>query len=29
MIRGGDIAKGTCLLQKGQPYIVVDREFVN
>ncbi len=29
MIRGGDIAKGTCLLQKGQPYIVVEREFVN
>jgi elongation factor P len=29
MIRGGDIAKGTCLLQKGQPFIVVEREFVN
>ncbi|HOM22767.1 elongation factor P [Treponema sp. J25] len=29
MIRGGDIAKGTCLLQKGVPYIVVEREFVN
>jgi elongation factor P len=29
MIRGGDIHKGTCLLQKGQPYIVVEREFVN
>lgn len=29
MIRGGDIAKGTCLLQKGQPYIVVEREFVS
>jgi len=29
MIRGGDIAKGTCLLQKGQPFIVVDREFVS
>ena len=27
MIRGGDIAKGTCLLQKGQPYLVVEREF--
>jgi len=27
MIRGGDIAKGSCLLQKGQPYLVVDREF--
>jgi elongation factor P len=29
MIRGTDIAKGTCLLQKGQPYLVVDREFHN
>ncbi|QQO10863.1 elongation factor P [Breznakiella homolactica] len=29
MIRGGDIAKGTCLLQKGQPYIVTEREFVS
>ena len=29
MIRGGDITKGTCLLQKGQPYLVVDREFHN
>jgi elongation factor P len=27
MIRGVDIVKGTCLLQKGQPYLVVDREF--
>jgi len=27
MIRCGDITKGTCLLQKGQPYLVVDREF--
>jgi elongation factor P len=27
MIRGGDIARGTCLLQKGQPYLVVEREF--
>jgi elongation factor P len=27
MIRGGDITKGTCLLQKGQPYLVVEREF--
>ncbi|MDR2509288.1 MAG: elongation factor P [Spirochaetaceae bacterium] len=27
MIRGVDIVKGTCLLQKGQPYIVVEREF--
>ncbi|MCL1814433.1 MAG: elongation factor P [Treponema sp.] len=29
MIRGGDIIKGTCLLQKGQPYLVVEREFHN
>jgi elongation factor P len=29
MIRGGDIVKGSCLLQKGQPYLVVDREFHN
>ena len=29
MIRAGDIAKGTCLLQKGQPYLVVEREFHN
>ena len=29
MIRGGDITKGTCLLQKGQPYLVVEREFHN
>ena len=29
MIRGGDIAKGTCLLQNGQPYLVVEREFHN
>ena len=27
MIRGGDIVRGSCLLQKGQPFIVVDREF--
>ena len=29
MIRAGDIVKGTCLLQKGQPYLVVEREFHN
>ena len=29
MIRAGDISKGTCLLQKGQPYLVVEREFHN
>ena len=29
MIRGGDITKGSCLLQKGQPYLVVEREFHN
>ncbi|MDR2864991.1 MAG: elongation factor P [Spirochaetaceae bacterium] len=27
MIRGVDIAKGICLLQKGQPYLVIEREF--
>ena len=27
MIRGGDIVKGSCLLQNGQPYVVVEREF--
>ena len=29
MIRGGDIGKGTVLLNKGTPYLVVEREFVN
>lgn len=29
MIRGGDISKGTVLLNKGAPYLVVEREFVN
>jgi elongation factor P len=29
MIRGGDIVKGSCLLQNGQPYLVVEREFHN
>ena len=29
MIIGGDIAKGTVLLHKGSPYLVVEREFVN
>ncbi len=29
MVRGGDIAKGTVLLNKGTPYLVVEREFVN
>ena len=27
MIRGGDIVKGSCLLQKGQPFLVIEREF--
>jgi len=27
MIRGVDIVKGTCILQKGQPYLVVERDF--
>ncbi len=29
MIRGGEISKGICLLFKGQPYLVVEREFYN
>jgi elongation factor P len=29
MIRGGDIGKGTILLIKNLPYLVVEREFVN
>ncbi|MDR2194004.1 MAG: elongation factor P [Treponema sp.] len=29
MIRGGDIVKGSCLIQKGQPFLVVEREFHN
>ncbi len=29
MIKAGQIEKGTALLIKGQPFIVVDREFVN
>ncbi|HHU36780.1 MAG TPA: elongation factor P [Treponema sp.] len=29
MIRGGDISKGTVLLVKGTPYLIVEREFVN
>ena len=29
MIKAGQIDKGTALLIKGQPFIVVDREFVN
>ncbi len=29
MIRGGDISKGTVLLIKNAPYLVVEREFVN
>lgn len=29
MIRGGDIGKGTVLLNKGTPYLVVEREFVS
>ena len=29
MIRGGDIAKGTCLLVKNAPYLVVERDFVS
>jgi len=29
MIRGVDITKGSCLLQNGQPFLVVEREFHN
>ncbi len=29
MIRAGAISKGTCLLLKGDPYQVTEREFVN
>jgi elongation factor P len=29
MIRGGDIGKGTVLLIKNAPYLVVEREFVS
>ena len=29
MIRGGDIGKGTFLLNKGTTYLIVEREFVN
>lgn len=29
MIKAGQIEKGTALLIKGSPYIVIDREFVN
>ncbi|MCL1817415.1 MAG: elongation factor P [Spirochaetaceae bacterium] len=29
MIKAGSIDKGTCLLMKNAPYLVVEREFVN
>lgn len=29
MIKGGQINKGMCLIIKGNPYLVVEREFVN
>lgn len=29
MIKAGQIAKGTCLFWKSEPYVVTDREFVN
>ena len=29
MIKSGQIAKGDCLIWKGQPYLVTEREFVN
>jgi len=28
MIKAGAIAKGTCLLEKGEPFVVSEREFV-
>jgi elongation factor P len=28
-MKATEIAKGTCILQKGQPYLVVEREFYN
>lgn len=29
MIKAGQIAKGACLLWKGEPHLVAEREFVN
>lgn len=29
MIKAGAISKGDCLLMKGEPYLVTDRDFVN
>jgi elongation factor P len=29
MIKAGSIEKGMCILMKGDPYVVVEREFVN
>ncbi len=29
MIKAGQIAKGQCLIWKGDPYLVTEREFVN
>ena len=29
MIKAGQIDKGTALLIKGQPFVCIDREFVN
>jgi elongation factor P len=29
MIRAGEISKGVCLIMKNEPYLVVEREFVN
>ena len=29
MIKAGQIAKGHCLIMKGEPYLVTEREFVN
>jgi elongation factor P len=29
MVKAGQIAKGACLIWKGQPFMVTEREFVN
>jgi elongation factor P len=29
MIRAGEISKGVCIIIKNEPYLVVEREFVN
>ena len=29
MVKAGQIAKGQCLIWKGEPFLVAEREFVN